>query len=204
MVNPGQLLLQRFLELHDIQPDIDTWTLHKLKHNAPRYIRLKMIYALFKFFHIRKNIRAFSEGKFIKEPYNITGLYDIGGVIDLLYNNGNHRIHSYEATGRLKQLRADYDAQDAKLAFEYILEFRIKLESILTYNNRFLATGLTTSLKLIIVNHFTHRMVKEVELLDHILTEFINPYNATVTLEELNKDYGYPLIDIDEIDFEWI
>lgn len=204
MIDPGQLLLQRFLELYDIQPDLDTWSLRDLKYNPPRYFRLKMICALFKFFHISKNIHAFAEGKFIQDPYKITGLYDIGGVIDLLLKNGNHVIHAYQATGKLNQLRSEYDVYDARHAFEYLLKFRTKLESILTYNNGYLAAGLTTGLKLIIVNHFNHRIEREVDFLDRILIEFINPYKVTVTLEELNNEYGYPLVDIDEIDWEWV
>ena len=39
-----------------------------------------------------------------------------------------------------------------------------------------------------------------IEMASDMLTELIDPWNRTFTVGELNKDYGFPIVDLDEID----
>jgi len=41
-------------------------------------------------------------------------------------------------------------------------------------------------------------------LIEDILIQLINPEGVVFTMEQLVRDYGYPDVDVDELDIQWM
>jgi hypothetical protein len=49
-----------------------------------------------------------------------------------------------------------------------------------------------------------NRVIREnVAIIDDVLVELISPEGATFSVEQLARDYGYPDVDLFEVDSDW-
>ena len=174
-------LLQGFLELRRLVPDMEKWSVEKLSDNPPRFYRLRTLTSLFCAFGIDWDPSSFIEGKFIdpESPRYAPLLQKVHG---LRLREKKHRLSD---------------------CFRILLEYRERVDGVLTFSSGLLeASGWYL---------FAHQKAEElnrviqdnVAIIDDMLIAFISPEAKTFTEDELTRNYGYPDVDLFEIDSDW-
>jgi hypothetical protein len=181
-------LIHRFLELRRLSPDLADWTEERLAENPPRLFRLRQLVALFAAFGIKWDLSAFVEGKFI-DPESPR----YGGLLDKM------DVAMPEAS------KHGFGAQPDQLpdCFEILLRYRERVADVLSFSS-----GVLTASGLYLYAHRKtgelNRIIHEnVGIIDDLLVTFISPESKEFTVEQLARDYGYPDVDLFEIDADW-
>ena len=181
-------LLHGFLRLRRLTPEMGEWSEERLSLNPPRLYRLRQLIALFRAFEIAWDPSSFVEGRFI-QPANPRYM----ALVERMY-------WAMSQTTRGHLGAANHELRDC---FEILLGYRGRLEDVLSFSSGILeASGLYL---------YAHRKVGElnkiiqdnVALIDDILVAFISPEAKVFPIDQLVRDYGYPDVDLFEIDAEW-
>jgi hypothetical protein len=180
-------LLLAFLELQGLSPKLADWTEERLSDNPPRLIRLRRLIAMFRAFGLPWDPESFTEGTFIdpKQPRYTTLLAKLA---DELPVGSREWATDYQLPG----------------FFQMLLDYRIRVGGVLSYSSGVLeASGLFSH---------AHRKVQELNRvirdnvagIDDTLAALINPEGLSFSVGQLTRDYGYPDVDLFEIDLDWI
>jgi len=197
-IGSGDLLLG-FLELWAYCPDLSDWTEERLGNNPPRLIRLRRLLSLFRAFGVPWGPETFIQGRFI----------DPG---DARYNPLLARLAAERPQGagrgvepldiRLWQSPEHLRHQLPRF-FEILFGYRKRVADLLAFSSGlFEASGLywqahsmASDLNAVIATH--------VGVIDDILATVISPERAHYSMDQLVRDYGYPDVDLSEIDADW-
>jgi hypothetical protein len=193
MANPDERtitavdLLHRFLELRGYTPDLDRWSEECFNDNPPRLYRLRQLKAIFRAFEIPWDPAAFMEGKFF------------------LRDSVRYAPVLERAAAELPETMAGPFGTVHQLpkCFEILLEYREKVERALAYSSGFqVAAGLYAFA--VRKTRQLNRVIRDnLSVVDDVLTACISPEAMTFTIDELARSYGYPDVDLHEIDADW-
>jgi len=183
-------LLHTFMELRLLTPNLKQWTQRRLKDNPPRLLRLQRLQAMFAAFGIPFDPAAFIQGKFIN--------VDHPGYEGILK----------EAIETLKQIpgvtHPKVSRGNLPYAFEILFQYRERVEQVLSFLS---GTGGVTSDLFTYVHRkiaCLNKIIRDhLNIIDDILTTLISPQGQTFTEEELSRLYGYPIVDLWDIDALW-
>ena len=184
-------LLCGFLELRSLAPDMTKWTEAGFADNPPRLYRLQRLKSLFKAFKIAWDTQSFINGGFIN------------------HKNAKYKLLWQELDSALPSIPAGYPfhkstADELPNCFEILLSYRERVESVLVFSDGTLAaSGLFK---------YAHRKIKSINRgiakiiasIDDLLSSFISPEGRTFTIDKLVKDYGYPDVDLNTIDMDFM
>lgn len=188
-----QLLLKHFLELYLMNKETGTWSLEKFTDNPPRLYRLQMIDSLFAALDIKCSYDEFKYGEFITEE-RMLRWEDIKNIVldysELAMNN----VHFDEK----------FFKGELQSVFDELMEYRLRLHGLLNIANGVIAASGLFLMSLNILNEINQKIIGEFEIVDKILCYIINPLGIQYLVEELQIKFGYPLIDIEEVDLDWI
>lgn len=182
----ARALLLRFLELRNLSPDLSDWTEKRLSDNPPRIFRLRQLAAMFNAFDLPWNPQLFIEGGFISPEQK-------------------------RYADALSKLAEEMPEMSRKLAesdqlpdfFRILFDYRSRVDDVLYFPGGVLeASGLYLHAysKAGELNKIIH---DNVNIIDDALVALISPEAATFTVENLVQDYGYPDVDLSEIDADW-
>jgi len=181
-------ILRIFLELLSLSENIDEWSEENFEDNEPRLLRFQQLMALLKAFNIPTDIHSFVNGSFIN---GLDKRYD--KIREYMMRNN----HTKYTVGNIL-------GDDIDLAFAYMLEYRIKLNKALTHNQQILLASHSMRYAYFQVS-FMDRAIKEnLEEYDKFLAWIISPENENIPMEKMVESFGYPDVDMSEIDFEYI
>jgi hypothetical protein len=180
-------LLVGFLELRGFSPKLADWTEERLSVNPPRLIRLRRLIAMFRAFGLPWDPESFTKGEFI-DPKHPRYKTLMAKLVD-------------EMPERARERASDYQLPEF---FAILLDYRIRVDDVLSFSSGVLeASGL-----------FSHALRKMQELnrvirdnvagIDDTLAALINPEGLSFSVGQLTRDYGYPDVDLFEIDLDWI
>ncbi len=183
-------VFRRFIELHQLVPDLNDWHEDRLERNEPRIIRLKQLTAIFAAFEIPWDPWAFTRGQFIegKNP---------------AYSDFVARTKRELPSEHVARLRPGWYFADLPGCFEILFEYREKLEDVLSFPERALiASGMYLYAQRQI-EKANRAIESNVWIIDDLLAELISPESRQFAVTELVHDHGYPDVDIFEIDSEY-
>ena len=203
-------LLDKLLEFRAMTPNSDEWNEKSLKHNEPRLIRFRRINSLFKAFELKHKkkektnfLNLLSESSKEKElsKDEIIGFFE-GKFIttreSVKYPNSQKLIE------KVKAFDSDsFKPRDIYQFYRHLMKYRIKIESVLSYNSGVLeASSLGFRSAISLTNELNKELDIKTEKIDDILFEIINPKKLTFDEDVLIKEYGFPKDDLDSIDIE--
>ncbi len=181
-------LLDKFLELRQLSPDVETWSESYFQDSPPRLARWRQWVALLRAFEIDCRPTEFVEGQFLRTTSE--------RYVPLLQRLKLERPDILESSA------GDY-VQQLPFCFNILLEYRIRLEEVLSNASGVLEASGLYLLMFLRAEQLNRTIRENVEPIDALLGEFISPERAQFTLEQLARDFNYPLVDLLELDFLW-
>ena len=191
--NNDFLLFELYFDLKGLLPNVENWNEEYLEGNPPRMYRFLMIQSCLKRCNI--NLEEFTSGSFLNESdielYHLIELkLKEAGLDDFL-------IEFDTSTNHLDLIRFMY---------KRLFEFRFDLQQIYTFNSGVLMTSSERMLSLDIIENVIQKIRTEVVLIDELLIILFNGIDNVRKLDKLNLicDFDFPMVDLNEIDGEWI
>jgi hypothetical protein len=182
-------LLLAFLDLRRLSPEVDNWTEERLADNPPRLARLRQLVALFKAFGIPWNPAAFVEGTFIRPG-------------DPRYDPIVSRLKAEAVEGEaLEDGRA---RRQLPKFFSILFDYRTRLDDVLSFNS-----GLIEASGLYLLAYRKADMQNQIirnnlAAIEDTLAELISPGRAALSRERLVHEFGYPDVDVTDLDLDWL
>jgi hypothetical protein len=188
-----KLLLETFLDLYSLNNKVENWSLKEFQKNAPRLVRLQMIDALFVALNINCSYSGFMKGKFIKDD----SLYDwneIKNIITKKYKKGLEYVHFH----------GEESSYELQIIFEELFDYRLLFEKLISKKRGVLAASGVHRIPSNLMNEIDRKMTKEFAGIEQVLTYLINPEGVQYSVEELNLKFAYPIVDLFELDMDWL
>lgn len=179
-------LLHAFLTLRGLTPDLADWTEERLADNPPRLFRLRRLTVLFRAFGLPWDPPSFMKGKFIdpEHPRYAALLGKLAGEMSEELGRGD-AIHQLP------------------MFFAILYEYRESVEEVLSFSSGVLeASGLYLH-AFNKAGELDHVIRDNLPLIEDSLAELISPEGVEFRVEQLVRDYGYPDVDLFEIDADW-
>jgi hypothetical protein len=188
-----KLLLKTFLDLYSLNRKVENWSLKEFQKNPPRLVRLKMIDSLFLALNIQCSYSDFMKGLFIKD-YNLYDWNELETIITNKYKKGMNQVH----------FEGNESAYELQTLFQELFDYRLLLEDLVTKNSGVLAASGVYKIPFNIMRDINRKITKEFTGLEQILAYLINPGGLQYSIEELNLQFGYPIVDLLDLDFDWL
>jgi hypothetical protein len=191
-IDPASILIEAYLSLKTLLSGSIPFDAAVLKDNPPRYYRLLRFKSALAALELNcTDFLAFENGDLIVEDRQ---LFD--KVEELLVKEFELPIANYVDANN-KEYFSCADHFQALLATRLITyQFRSQRESILAASGHFL-----TPIK--IAESIETKIQNEMAVLDQALRLFLNPEGKRFLMSELIDQFGFPAVDLDEIDLDW-
>jgi hypothetical protein len=190
--NPAKLFLQHYLELQGLMDDSEIWEEKHLEYNPPRYYRLCRINACMKALGLEINNWANLREEFLQLSITSKAKEQLEDVL-------------------AKQFELDYasylmdkDTFNSGYMLNMLLKIRVAIFQLSVIHDTVLAASNHYITPLLIISRLNKKLESDNTALDEAITLLLNPNNIQLTLEELADCFGYPVVDLDEIDLDWI
>jgi hypothetical protein len=189
----AQDLLEHYLDSNGLTPNRKNWSEKRLATNPPRLVRFQRLVALFKALGIKTKVSSFHKGEFIdvKSPAYRPLLARIRRELD-------DKVIAQHSDPELHQHRADL-----RYVFEQLLAYRVRIEGVLDFSGGVLeATPLF---------YYAHQKIGEINrgivthlgIVEGLLADLISPTDARFDVTDLARGFGYPLVDLSDLDLDW-
>ncbi|WP_457746909.1 hypothetical protein [Sulfurimonas sp.] len=179
-------LLKLFLDLLSFSPDIKEWSLEEFQYNEPRLIRYQRLIALLQAFKLPTDIHNFVDGSFID------------GTTDIYTEIREYMMRNNDTENRV----GDIIGYDIGEAFAGMLEYRMKLNNVLSHNQQYFLVSHSHRYAYIQTSGINKKIKEELIEYDTFLAWLISPEKKTFTIKELEKSFNYPNVDLDQIDMD--
>ena len=184
-------LLDTFLDLYTYDTKIQEWSFEKYENNPSRYYRLQMITALMKALDINCSYYDFTEGRFISKVQFSKWKEFKESILDQL-----------DAKAYARSLKDNSHPFDIQSIFRTFMEYRLYSEKVLgIFDGMYLANDEFRAFANILNTSNSH-LKQDLKNIEHVLHFCINPTRITYTKEELIKQFGFPEVDLRQIDID--
>jgi hypothetical protein len=181
-------LLAGFLDLRGLTRDLNNWTEELLSGNPPRLFRLRQLTALFQAFGIPWDPQSFVKGKFIQPE-------------DPRYDS----LLSKLSAELLKDTNCEvWNRHRLPRFFATLFDYREHVDDVLLFTSGVLLSSGLFKLAFGKIDELNRIIQKNIASIDDTLVALISPEMAVFSIEQLVCDYGYPDVDLSEIDDDWI
>ena len=186
--NTANDLLAGFLDLRGFTPEYDNWTEELLSGNPPRLIRLRQLVALFQAFGIPWGPQPFVEGKFIQPEHP---RYDL--------------LLSKLSVEFPEEMNHSAWTDDVRLPrfFATLFDYRMRVEAVLSFSDCILTASGLLKLAYDKICELNRVIQENISDIDDTLAVLISPETAVFSIEQLVRDYGYPDVDLSDIEVDW-
>lgn len=190
LVNPAKLLLEDLQELYLINPDFKTWDNYIYEKGTYKYYLIKRMYSLLKAMQLKEDFELIFSGSFIMS-FQIE-IHNVFSKSQLL----NKFIPDE------RSLRWEIFPGDWPPFFKSILNHTLKINSVLAHNSMVIAaSGLYRS-----AVEYTDAISEDIWKIAkdefNVLEYLLNPNEKMFTIEELNKSYDYPIVDMGKLFYD--
>jgi hypothetical protein len=186
-------LLKTFLDLYSLNNKVENWSLKEFQKNAPRLVRLQMIDSLFLALNIQCSYSDFMKGLFIKD-YNLYNWDELKAIITNKHKKGMNQVH----------FQGNESAYELQVFFQELFEYRLLMEDLVKKNSGVMAASGVYKIPFNIMKDINRKITKEFAGIEQILAYLLNPGGLQYSIEELNLQFGYPIVDLMDIDFDWL
>jgi len=175
-------LLHCYLEFDGLIPDIKDRTEEKLSDNPPLFYRLQQLNALFHAFEI-DGIVSFQSGRFLEQENSLRNAKATAMISD-------------------RKILSD-ESNDLYFCFVHLMNYRAEIEKVLGFGSGSYHIGpklvWNTFQK---IWQFNGSLKKDIQVIDNIIVAFISPEEKSFSVEDLIRDYGYPDVNISQLDMD--
>ena len=191
-INPAKVLLEDYLELKSLVPNIENWKEDLLLSNPPRYYRLLRIKACMLSLTIEaEDFRQFASGRWFR-------------------NSSPELIDTIEQV--LKETYClDYQKYldedkvfSGRYMFSMLLQLREVLYKLTSIRSGILAASGHFLTPIFMIEHLQQKTLSEQLALDEAIKLMLNPNEIRFNYSQMTKSYGFPDVNIQDIDLEWI
>ena len=196
-------LLEKVLEFIAMTPDEKDWDVAKLKTNKPRQVRLQRIEAMLDAFGLKERK---SKGFFGTTASSRTSIQSLlsGDFISNLDDATLATIDNYVT----KQLNDPFfdskiSSDEMQFIYQYLIKYKKQIYTLQAFNSGWLeASGKLGQYSIGLTNTITSNLKGKTEELDYLLNLIINPNGYSFSEQELIEKYGYPDVDLLDIDID--
>lgn len=197
MILSAKDVLKLFLELTELSPNIDEWDEKHFSDNPPRFYRFRQLKILFDVYSLG-SFKDFINGDFIENR----PLEQFKQLI-IRVNQLEKEYLPEESLGNYTE-KNNLDHFMLEYMFKYLMSYRLTLNKALNFNGGVLEFSGLFRFAIFQIGHLNEVIHKEVISIDEILSFIISPGGESFSVDELVSKYGFPNVDIKEIDNEWI
>ena len=183
-------ILALYFDFKSLQPSKRTWNEHALHDNPPRLYRLKMLQSLFKAFGLG-SIKTFHKGDFVLKR----SIEDYSALIETIKADTKAHLSylRYIPPIRLPEIR---------YLLITLLQYRDNLDGIIGFNRGNLQAGGIYGYTCYKIEQMNNVIKADTSTIDDLIKSIISPSNQYISKEELIVNFGYPDVDLGEIDIE--
>lgn len=194
-------LLEKVIEFTGMTNDSSEWTFEEQRGNPPRLVRLQQIHSLMKAFvpelmstkDIQWSIKNFYTGNFITHR-SVEDYSELIVIIDKTIEESRFR-------GARKE---KLDVYDLRSNYCDLMDYYLKLKSLLNHNHSLMEISYSDMFSYIITDSISGSIYSETETISKLLREFIDPGGHSFTEEELIEQFRYPVVDLQDMDLDWM
>lgn len=185
-LNDEFLIFKLFFELKQLEQNLENWKEENLKDNPPRFYRFMMIKSILNYYNI--SLDDFINGDFLNQ------FKDENRQII------NDKLISFD---NLNEFLIDCDIQ---FLYKKLFEFRLKLESVFNFNSGLLAIFESRILPIKLIENKIEIFKNETEIIDEILCSLLlsAKNEHRIDMIKLISEFNFPMVDLYEIDADWI
>ena len=186
-------LLDTFLDLYTYEQKINSWSFDSFEEKMPSYYRLQIIDALMKALEINCSYSQFVEGKFIT---------------NVQYKQwGDFKKSIENIIPQVKEISPPSMSMDAfaiGMLFSTLMRYRLFAQQLLSSNDGIYAASGEFKTFLDLMNTPNRKLIEELKKIDTVLLFCINPTAISYTKEELIANFGFPEININDVDIDFM
>lgn len=192
-------VIERFLEFQLMVPDTALWKDSELRDNLPKLYRLNQLQSLFLAFDLGE-INEFEGGGFVKKrpPEAYQPIWDKA-------QKDFQDLGEFTESHLLNLMKKKESTRYMVSLFERLFLYRKKLSEVLAFNSGVLAASGLYYYAFRKTEDFNNQIIKaNLESIDNIIGLIISPDSQSFPRKQLIEEFGYPDVDLSEIDMEWI
>jgi hypothetical protein len=186
-------LLELFSDLYSYDDNISSWSLDSFEEKTPRYYRLQMIDSLMKALEINCNYIQFSQGDFISNK-QLERWADFKKSIGINLPQDEANRGSLFPTSTF----------DINNIFRILMRYRLYAHKLLLCNDNIYAASGEFRTFVNLTNTPNLHLIQELKKIDAVLLFCINPTGISYTQEELISQFGFPDVNLREVDLDWM
>lgn len=191
-INPAQVLLEDYLELKSLVPNIENWKEDLLLSNPPRYYRLLRIKACMLSLTIEaEDFRQFASGRWFRNASP--------ELIDTI----EQVLKETYCLDYQKYLDED-KVFSGRYMFSMLLQLREALYKLTSIRSGILAASGHFLTPIFMIEHLQQKTLSEQLALDEAIQLMLNPNEIRFNYNQMTKSFGFPDVNIQDIDLEWI
>jgi hypothetical protein len=186
-------LLDTFLELYTYEQNINSWSFDSFEEKTPRYYRLQIIDTLMKALEINCSYSQFCDGKFITNV-------QYKKWADFKKSNENRLPQDLGTIPPSMTM----DAFAIGMLFRTLMRYRLYAKQLLSSNDGIYAASGEFRAFLELMNAPSRKLIEELKTIDAVLLFCINPTGISYTKEELIANFGFPEVNINDVDIDFM
>jgi hypothetical protein len=191
-INPAQVLLEDYLELKSLVPNIENWKEDLLLSNPPRYYRLLRIKACMLSLTIEaEDFRQFASGRWFRNASP--------ELIDTI----EQVLKETYCLDYQKYLDED-KVFSGRYMFSMLLQLREALYKLTSIRSGILAASGHFLTPIFIIEHLQQKTLTEQLALDEAIQLMLNPNEIRFNENQMITSFGFPDVNIQDIDLEWV
>lgn len=191
-INPAQVLLEDYLELKSLVPNIENWKEDLLLSNPPRYYRLLRIKAcMFSLTIEAEDFRQFASGRWFRNASP--------EIIDTI----EQVLKETYCLDYQKYLDED-KVFSGRYMFSMLLQLREALYKLTSIRSSILAASGHFLTPIFMIEHLQQKTLSEQLALDEAIQLMLNPNEIRFNYNQMITSFGFPDVNIQDIDLEWI
>ena len=191
-INPAKVLLEDYLELKSLVPNIENWKEDLLLSNPPRYYRLLRIKACMLSLTIEaEDFRQFASGRWFRNASP--------ELIDTI----EQVLKETYCLDYQKYLDED-KVFSGRYMFSMLLQLREVLYKLTSIRSGILAASGHFLTPIFMIEHLQQKTLTEQLALDEAIQLMLNPNEIRFNYSQMTKSFGFPDVNIQDIDLEWV
>ncbi len=174
---------------------VEGWTEADIADNPPRAIRLLQIHALLRALGLEPDVRGFLTGKFLADrPVSELQPFFEEARQTLAAAHRGHAPPRFDETAR---------PDVVLLVFTRLVRFRQSAHQLLNFNSGVLEASGLYRYPLALIDSVNATLAKELGEIERVLALLVDPELRAFDRQTLIRDFGFPDVDLAELDADW-
>lgn len=176
-------IIDKYFKFKYLVPNVNNWNEEKLKNNSYYYTLFLQLRAIFCAFNLGL-IRDFENGSFVRN----FPIEAFSRLVEIAKKNNCFDRYACDPMNQLSH-------KCLELLFIDLWDWRSRIEEILHLNSEFQNIGGINLYAYQQISKVNSLIKENLEIVDQLLSYLVTPLKDKISVEELEKNYGYPLLE---------